>query len=301
MTLALPLYTRRLSRKYPGLFIILLDQSRSMLEPVQGMGITKSEFATTAINELINAMIANSPHDPITGERRKYVYLSIIGYSDEAYPLLTRDGSPIDLPYLANHPLGVTTVVREILDTATGTMRQVQDSNRPIWIKPQTLNATHMGKAFTMARDTVRHWLSQTPDAGQAPRNQCFPPILVHITDGEHTGDFDPEPLAYEIRSEGTQQGATLIFNCHFTATMHQPIIFPTYESEVAQVDQFAPRMLAMSSTIPDPLLAKASDLAGRPIQTGAKGFIYNGNIELLVQFLNWGTLGTGAGEGYGR
>lgn len=292
---ALPLYTRRFSRRHPGLFVFVLDQSRSMSEPVLGMNCSKADFAATALNELIYAMLDQTPIDDDTGERRKYIYLSVLGYSDEVVSLLTPDGSPIDLPTLGKHPLGQTTVSRDVYISGTGTFQSVQETTRPYWIKPSWVNATQMDKAFIRARDLIRTWLHSPPEPGQAPREQGFPPVIIHITDGEDNGIYDPEPLSYEIRSEGTQQGATLIFNCHFTANMQDPTIFPTREDEVRHLSPFAAKLLAMSSIIPEPLILNASEVTGRPIASGARGFIYNSNAEVLVKFLNFGTLGTGA------
>ncbi len=293
MTLALPLYMRRFTRKYPGLFIILLDQSRSMREPVAGMSVSKADFAATALNELIYAMIDQTPIDEDTGERRKYVYLSVLGYSDEVVSLLSADGQPIDLPSLAKRPLGTTSITREVYDPASNSFHSVQDVNRPYWIKPSWVNSTQTDKAFMRARDLVRSWLGSTPEPGQAQRMDCFPPVIIHITDGEDNGVYDPEAISYEIRSEGTRQGATLIFNCHFTVDMQEPTVFPTYEYEVETLHPFASRLLAMSSVIPEPLLPNAGEVAGRYLHPGARGFIFNGNVELLVKFLNWGTLRT--------
>lgn len=293
MTTALPLYMRRFTRKYPGLFIILLDQSRSMREPVVGMDCSKADFAATALNELIYAMIDQTPIDEETGERRKYVYLSVLGYSDEVVSLLSPDGQPVDLTTLAKRPLGTTAITRDVYDPETNTFRTVQDTHRPYWIKPGWVNSTQTDKAFIRARDLVREWLDSTPEPGQASRMECFPPVIIHITDGEDNGIYDPEPISYEIRSEGTYQGATLIFNCHFTAAMQEPCVFPTYEYEVESLHPFASRLLAMSSAIPEPLLNNASAVASRPLHPGARGFIFNGNVELLVKFLNWGTLRT--------
>ncbi len=292
---ALPLYTRRFSRRHPGLFVFLLDQSRSMSEPVAGMNCSKADFAATALNELIYAMLDQTPIDDDTGERRKYLYVTALGYSDEVVSLLTPDGAPIDLPALGKRALGQATVARDVYVSRSGTYQAVQETTRPYWIKPSWVNATQMDKAFIRARDIIRAWLDAPPEPGQAPRQHGFPPIIIHITDGEDNGVYDPEPLTYEIRSEGTQQGATLIFNCHFTATMLDPCIFPAREYEVSHLNPFAAKLLAMSSIIPEPLLLTAGEITGQALQPGARGFIYNSNAEILVKFLNFGTLGTGA------
>ncbi len=52
-------YTREISRQYPGLFVILLDQSASMHEKVQGRYRveTKAEIVTRHVNTIIQELI----------------------------------------------------------------------------------------------------------------------------------------------------------------------------------------------------------------------------------------------------
>lgn len=288
-------YTRRFSRRYPGLFIILLDQSGSMGEPVQGQNCTKGDYATTALNNLIYKMVQSAKFEASTGERRKYGYLSIFGYGDSVYPLLSPSGDPIDIPFLGKHPRGTVQIVRDVLDTHTQSYQKVVE-NRPYWIEPLWRGQTQMAGAFMLARDVARRWLSAEPEQGQAPRQECFPPIIINITDGENNGNGDPVALAQEIQAEGTQQGGILIFNCHFTNEIVQSCIFPGSASEMLHLNSpFAQKMFEMSSIIPEPLRRKASLelLQGEQISNTARGFVYNADTDILVKFLHWGTMGT--------
>lgn len=288
-------YTRRFSRRYPGLFIILLDQSGSMGQIVEGQNYTKADYATTALNNLIYKMVQSARFESSTGERRKYGYLSIFGYGDSVYPLLSPSGDPIDIPFLGKRPRGTVQTVRDVLDTHTQSYQKVVE-NRPFWIEPLYRGRTQMAGAFTLARDVARRWLNANPEPGQAPRQECFPPIIINITDGEHNGEGDPLALAQEIRSEGTQQGGILIFNCHFTHEIVQSCIFPGSVNETFHLDSpFAQAMFEMSSIIPEPLRRKASLelLQGQQMSDTARGFVYNADTDILVKFLHWGTVGT--------
>jgi len=289
---AYDLYSRRFTRRYPGLFIILLDQSGSMAEEVDGYGCSKADFATTAINSLIYEMVQAARFDVSTGKRRKYAYLSILGYNDSVYPLLAPE--PMDIPFLGEHQRGTIPIVRDVLDSQTGTYRQVTE-NRAFWIEPRHQGKTQMAEAFTVARDIARRWLAEQPEPGQAARQECFPPLIINITDAQDNGRVDPLPVTYDIRREGTQQGGTLIFNCHFTTYMGQSHIFPGNVMQVAHLDPpFASQMFEMSSVIPEPLRQKASaELGlGREAPPGARGFVYNADTNVLVKFLHWGTIG---------
>ena len=263
-----------------------------MAEEVDGRGCSKADFATTAINSLIYEMIQAAKFDVSTGKRRKYAYLSIFGYNDTTYPLLSPE--PMDIPFLGEHQRGTVPVVRDILDSHTGSYRQVTE-NRAFWIEPRTQGKTQMAQAFACARDIAQRWLAEPPEAGQAPRQECFPPIIINITDAQDNGKGDPLAIAHEIQHEGTQQGSILIFNCHFTTQMGQSHIFPANAQEVAHLDPpFASQMFEMSSVIPESLRKKASTEfgLGREVSPGARSLIYNADTNLLVKFLHWGTIG---------
>jgi hypothetical protein len=289
---AFDLYTRRFTRRYPGLFIILLDQSASMVEEVEQYHASKADFATTAINSLIYEMVQAAGFDVSTGRRRKYAYLSILGYNDTVYPLLAPE--PMDIPFLGEHQRGMLPVVREVRDSVTGQLRRVTEQ-RAFWIEPRHQGKTQMAEAFMMAHEVARRWLRDRPEPGQAPRDECFPPIIINITDAQDNGKKDPLAVTYEIRRDGTQQGNILIFNCHFTTSMGQSQIFPADVMRIAHLDPpFASQMFEMSSIIPEPLRRNAAvELGlGREVPPGARGLVYNADPNVLVKFLHWGTIG---------
>src|SRR5579864_3810494 len=143
-------YTRHFTRRHPGLVIILLDQSGSMVEEVEGRKMSKADFATTAINSLIYEMVQAARFDVSTGKRRKYAYLSVFGYSDTVYPLLSPE--PMDIPFLGDKTSGTVPFLRDVMDSHTGSYRQVTE-NRPFWIEPRAQGKTQMAQAFACARD----------------------------------------------------------------------------------------------------------------------------------------------------
>lgn len=245
-------YTRRLSRLYPGLFVIMLDQSGSMGEQVLNYNCSKADFATTALNTIIYEMIEAAGFEEYEQVRKKYAYLSILGYSDTVYPLLSSSDEPVDIPTLGDNPKGTAPIVRNI-KTASGTFRRITET-RPFWIEPRASGNTQMAQAFMRAREVVRHWLQSRPESGQAERKYSFPPIIINITDAQHNGSGDPVNVAQEIQSHGTEEGNILIFNCHFTKEMNQPCIFPNHTSQVSHLDSqgLALKMFQMSSIIPE-------------------------------------------------
>lgn len=283
-------YTRRFTRRHPGLFIIMLDQSGSMVEQIESGVGSKADFATTAINNLIYELVQMARIDVSTGRRRKYAYLSILGYNDTVYPLLAAE--PIDIPFLAEHNRGTVPILRDIYDSHTDSYRQTIE-NRAFWIEPYAMGKTNMADAFAQSRDVARRWLAQPAEPGQAPRQECFPPIIINITDAHNNGSRDYSSIVREIQREGTQQGSMLVCNCHFSTRVGESCIFPSDVSEVAHLDPpFASQLFEASSIIPEPLRKKAIAEFGRDFPPGARNFIYNAEPAVLVKFLHWGTVG---------
>lgn len=288
------MYSKGLSRQYPGLFIILLDQSASMSEEVPGKNISKISFATAAINDLIYKIREKAGVDPQTGSYKDLAYLTVWGYGDGVYPLLDMVGAPLSISYLSDHTRGMYNTYEIQRNMRTGEW-VYEPVVRPSWIEPWAAGQrTEMAQGLTRARDIVRYWLAQPAERGQAPHFQAFPPIVINITDGRHNGTGDPELAASEIRAQQSQDGHALLFSCHFTSDAHTPVIFPSSEDQLASLDPFAVHLFRMSSELPPKLRERAGEVyKGQDVPTGSRGLIYNANSDILVDFLLFGTIGT--------
>src|SRR5438270_243668 len=86
--------------------------------------------------------------------------------------------------------------------TRTAVAGLIEQSIRfPVWFEPLASGSTPMCQALREARACIVDFISRTP--------RCFPPIILHLTDGEAT-DGDPEPDAEELRSLSTSDGPVL-------------------------------------------------------------------------------------------
>lgn len=288
-------YTETISRQFPALFIILLDQSFSMSERItlpnaSGYIQSKADIATAAINQIIYAMIRSAKYDK-KGNLKKNAYISVLGYNDSVYQLIPNDRSYIDLPSLEKLTLGTAPMYQPVFNNQTGKYEQVKVLN-PIWIKPQATGGTQMANAFIRANEIAYQWFMDPPEPGQGLREKCLPPTIINITDAENNGPVDPISVTHQIRQGGTQQGNILIFNCHFTKELSNPCILPSDVSELVHLDPLAKDMFDMSSPIPETLRETAGEVAyGKQIKPGARCFVYNANAEILIRFLRWGTV----------
>jgi hypothetical protein len=292
-------YDRELSRQYPGLFVILLDQSASMEQQIEGSNTTKASIATMHVNAIIQKMIDFAGVDEYTGKHKNYAYLSILGYNDDVYPLLSQDDRPLDIVTLDDCVRGVVPFVRDIRNRAGQVVRRVTEK-KAFWVEPRAQGNTEMVRAFERAGAIVHNWLNSPPEfiskelGMQMARSQCFPPIIINITDAKHNGEGRPEDVAEDIRSLRTDNGNVLICNCHLTNEKAQSCRFPIDISEVEHLGnpKLVTQMFRMSSIIPEVLRQRAQKIMRTPVGSGSRCFIYNADPDTLIQFLRWGTLG---------
>lgn len=302
-------YTRELSRQYPGLFVILLDQSSSMgLKTMyKGRETTKAEVVTRHVNTIIQEMINNAGVEELDpGLRKKYAYLSILGYDDKVISLLSSVDTPVDIPTLARKPPWEVPEIHEVRDRQGKVIRRFEEKKK-VWVKLRIGYNTNMKLAFERATEIVATWLrSPVEDIApgqdkQRPRNDCFPPIVINVTDGYYNKG-NPRSTVDNLRRMGTSNGNVLVFNCHFTTGNNTECIFPKDVSEVKGLDSYgyAEEMFYLSSEIPEPLRPRAQKTMNRPIERGARCVVYNAKLDTLIQFLRWGTVDISAATGTG-
>jgi hypothetical protein len=135
-----------------------------------------------------------------------------------------------------------------------------------------------MCSALYKAYEIVDQWIKEHPNN--------FPPIVIHITDGE-SSEGDPLPYADPLRDLKTEDGNVLLFNCHLSMTKSDPFLFP-HTGEILP-DDFARVLFNMSSLLPDKLLG-AARTEGFDLQPGARGLAFNADMVALIKFLDMGT-----------
>jgi hypothetical protein len=289
-------YSENFTRQKRGLLVFLLDQSGSMSEYVtmQGYKLTLSQMASSILNTLLVAVIDNAAFDTSTGRRKNYCDIIVFGYGDSVMPLLNEAGNPVPLPDLAEKYRGMQPVRKSIYDPIKGNYVTV-DEEQPYWIEPVgNSHWTEMASAISKAHQVVQDWLN-----ADTRRMASFPPIVINITDGRHYGTKGGNPVqeAMKLQQLRTDDGATLLFNCHITKTSKQTLSFPHDSAQIrnlhlSQDEQIgAEQLFQMSSEIPATMAKRAEQVTGTPLIPGARGFIYNASGEDMIRFLSWGTL----------
>ena len=291
------MYTAEISRNNPSMILFLLDQSGSMQEVfdpdnIQAMkepvtvdgktfthtasGPTKAQALADAINKLLqNLCIKCAKEEGV----RDYFHVGVIGYGTQVGPAFAGSLSGRDLVPISEvggSPARIETRTKKVSDGAGGLVDQ--EVKFPIWFDAVAYGGTPMCAALQEAHRIVQGWLSSHPN--------CFPPVVINITDGEST-DGDPSSTGGALRALESPDGATLLFNLHLSAQKTRAIEFPNSDSSLP--DQFAKLLFQISSPL-TPFMITVAKQQGFNATEGARGFVFNAKLEVAIQFLDIGT-----------
>jgi hypothetical protein len=274
-------YSAEISRNNPTCFLFMIDQSTSMLEPLGGQeGIEKARFVADALNKTLSNLVIDSSR--VTGseqEIRDYFSVGVIGYGlkiGSAFAGNLADNLLVPISEIGYHPARVDIRTKKIPDGAGGIVEE--EINFPIWIDPVANGMTPMCQALELAYTTLQDWIALHPDS--------FPPIVLNMTDGA-ANDGDPTAIASHLRSLATSDGNVLLFNLHASGYKAAPIQYPNSTDALPQ-DQLAHLLFSMSSPLPDAMLEMAMSMY--PAQSGARGFVFNADIQDVTSFFSIGT-----------
>jgi hypothetical protein len=272
-------YTAEVSRANPSCILFLIDQSGSMDDSFGGTAETvrkKADGVADAINRLLqNLVIKCAKSEGI----RDYFSVGVLGYGARTGPafvgpLAGRDLVPIS--EIADNPARIDERAKKVDDGAGGLVDQTVKF--PIWFDAVANGGTPMCDALIKAQNVISGWLSAHPN--------CFPPIVINITDGEST-DGDPTIAADGIKTQMSNDGNTLLFNVHLSSQKVPTTEFPT--TDVGLPDEFARLLFNLSSPLPGHMVAAAQQ-EGYAASEGARGFVFNADIVSVINFLDIGT-----------
>lgn len=282
-------YSAQINRANPTCIVFLIDQSGSMEKPFRGDPgqPSKKVGVADAINKFLQTLcIKCGKHDGI----HDYFHIGLIGYGGEKGPSGPEDSVKsalsgplagrdlVSISEIAMNPIRVDEREKKISDGAGGIL--TQKVKLPVWLEPAANGLTPTRKAIDLAAQWVGGFLSKHPD--------CFPPIVLNLTDGRWTPDEDhPQPAAERLRNLSSTDGNVLFFNAHISSKDLDPILFPKTDNLLQHV--LAQVLFNLSSVIPSEMLANSGedDLV---VEEGARGFVFNADLVSIIQFLEIGT-----------
>ena len=272
-------YTAEISRENPSCFLFLIDQSTSMSDEVSAGESTQQKAIGVAdsINKWLQELsIKCAKSDGI----RDYYHVGVIGYGSRVGPAFVgamagRDMVPIS--EIAENPARLEDRVKSVPDGSGGTVEQ--SIRTPVWFDPSADGGTPMCRAVMEAERVLQDWLTAWPN--------CFPPIVIHITDGEAT-DGDPTERIRSLTTLTSADGNVMLFNIHLSANPDAtPVSFPS--SPDGLPDEYAQMLFDTATPLTSTMRALAREHGFSPDE-GARSFVLNADMTLLVQAIDIGT-----------
>lgn len=280
-------YTARITREHPSAFIFLVDQSVSMrqLTNFGGEDMTLSEAVARIVNNQIDELVERCVR---ANETRHYFDIAVVGYGDEAYSAwngaLAGRGfvSPEEIRFNEYKKIKLKESVR----TRAG-VREIEVEKKQ-WLQARhDGKSTRMNKAFLHAEGLLDDWLRQHQT------QDCYPPIIINVTDGEYNGASREEmqQLANRLKAKFTNDGNVLLFNIHIIPGQTEAIMFPASIGEM-RANKYGESLFEMSSLLPlnynEEIKALFQD-KDKDIRYRAMGV--NAGMEHLVKMMKIGTL----------
>jgi hypothetical protein len=271
-------YTAEISRQNPSCFLFLIDQSGSMSDNISGQGKSKAQAVADAINKLLsNLTIKCAKSEGV----RDYYHVGVVGYGSfvgVAFSGGLADKELAPISDIANFPARIEERSKKVDDGAGGLIDQ--KVKFPIWFDPIASGGTPMTQAFVKANQIIDTWLTQYPD--------CFPPTIIHITDGEAT-DGDPKEEMKKIVGKASSDGNVLLFNLHVSSNPNaRTIEFPSNNESLP--DQYSQMLFETASPLTEFMISIAKNEYSLNVSENSKGFVLNGDLALIITALDIGT-----------
>ncbi len=272
-------YTAEISRDNPSCFLFLIDQSTSMEEDVAAGDATQQKaigVADTMNRWLQELSIKCAKSEGV----RDYYHVGVVGYGKMVGPVVNGSSvgrEMIPISEIADNPARWEERTKKVPDGAGGLLDQT--IRFPVWFDPVADGGTPMCRAVITAEGILTQWLAEHPD--------CFPPIVIHITDGEAT-DGDPTERMRALTNLCSTDGNVMLFNIHLSANPEaNSFTFP--DSVDALPDDYSKLLFETSSPLTPTMRALAKEHGFSPSQN-ARAFVLNADMVLLVQAIDIGT-----------
>lgn len=290
------LYSAPITRTTPALVGFVLDMSGSMCEEIifEGFRMTKCDALGTIVNRTIHEMVSRCRKP---SSYYNYFEFMAIGYSENNTVNLFEDaiGESSDgtdfytVSDLVSAPIEHIEQNRKFTDVLG--KERFKKYIVPQYIHPTAGGNTPMYKALKKAYDLTKTWIEAHSDT----RN--FPPIIIHITDGETTDASMPEvvALSHKIKSLHTEDGNVLLNNIHVIGSENEvnTIKFPSHKDELQSLKN-AQDLFEMSSIFPEnmlPMVREVKEAIDISEVSSARMMTFNASMVSIFEAINIGTI----------
>ncbi len=281
-------YSQEISRDRRGVFLFLVDQSRSMdkafSQDATGHTTNRATVVADALNSTVEELVNRCMRDEGV---RDYFDIGIIGYGRTSRPeFCWRKGlggrTLVSISEVAANAdieeKEMVTIVRGQPVTETVTVSR--------WIEPVAGESTPMNGAFRLAIATLEEWIFSHPTS--------FPPVVINITDGMANDVSSEDELlatARRLTTLKTSDGNVLLINCHISGGNDAAVLFPWNPMQLPR-DPYAKLLFEMSSELSQRHRSIICEIFDRDLEStpSVRGLAFNADAVALVKLLDIGT-----------
>ncbi len=265
-------YNSTINSRNRTAFIILLDRSGSMAEPItfNSRLTTKAEALAEVTNRLIFELLCRARRSDGV---RNYFDVALIGYAGDAL-------QPIVNERKGFIPINEFEQLAHFEPSRNG-------FTLPRWVTPSAEGSTPMFEALLEASEMVEEWCSRPENA------RSYPPTIFNITDGEASdGDHaDIAEISDRLRSCATADGNALLINIHLASTENKhSVIFPRSIDELSG-NYYARLLYECSSEMPSRYSSAIASLRGERASGCYRGMCFNASAAEVIAMMNIGSI----------
>ncbi len=282
------MYEKSITREHRSAFVVMIDQSGSMAEPIdyEGRTITKAEAVAEVTNLIITELIERARRSDGV---RDYYDIGVVGYSGAGVTsMLDTDGGRLLIPVTELAERSVKSRSSIIERCTPDGVAFTQNLTTKMWVLPLAMGETPMYEGLNLVYEAMKSWCAR-------PENyDSFPPMVFNITDGESSDctGADMLNMARKIRSLTTADDKLFMINVHIaSSSTSKSMIFPTIDEVEACTNKCAKDLGLASSTMPEMYNDMICEIKGEKSQGDFVGVSYNTSIEELITILNIGTI----------
>lgn len=260
-------HTSRVSSLHPTAVVFVLDHSESMSRCAEIKG-RRFDYMSEALALTVNGQIAKLMEaSREQGQVSDHIDVAAIGYGTSAYSAWS---GPLE---------GRGFVKMRELESACGSA----DGGEFPWIEPRDDGqASRADEAMKMTYEMLKAWMEE-----QSSR-YYYPPVVVHITDGDVPGEHRREFLRYaeRLKSLSTADGPVLVWNINITRLQQSELVLPSAD----RIDALVHSSLTLyeaSSVLPEIFSARVAEITGEDNDLPHRALGVNVSMDTMSELLD--------------
>lgn len=258
-------YRAKVSSQHPTAIVFIIDHSSSMGRSATFGGKNydyMSDVVASSVNREIEALLSSCQEED--GSISDRFNIAALGYGSDAYSAWC--GKLKGRGFVSMSELA---------------QRRGSDAEFP-WIEPrEDGGGSHCEKAFREAYNLLEEWMANQKSPFY------FPPIVVHITDGDVSSDARKEFMLFaeKIKRLKTADGNVILWNLNVTPFSHSEMLLPS-GADISALVNTGLALYEASSILPEVYRKKIVAITGDDDELQHRAMGVNVSLENMARLI---------------